>query len=78
VITVLIAAPIVRIVIMIMMEERCLATYRASRIVLHLSDHRMVRCELMITVTAEIFLITLFIFAETIKRMRIVALRTFK
>jgi len=34
------------------MDEGCLATYRASRIVLHLPDIRSVRCKLVITVAA--------------------------
>jgi hypothetical protein len=63
--------------LVIMVDEGCPAANRASRIVQHLSDIRSIRCKLMIAVTAEILLITIFIFAETIKRVRIVALRTF-
>jgi len=71
----LVTATIVGIVFIVMMNEGCLATYRASRIFMNYSGTWSFRCELVITVTAEIFLITIFIFAETIKRMRIVAFR---
>ena len=73
----LITAAIVGIMLVVMMDEGCLAANWASGVVMHLSDSRSVRCELVVAVTAEILLITIFIFAETIKRMRIVALRTF-
>jgi len=72
----LITATIVSVVFIVMMDEGCLAANRASRIVLNLSDNWTVRCELMIAVTAEILLIPIFILAETIKRYRVVALRT--
>jgi hypothetical protein len=78
VIATLITAAVVRVMVVVMVKEGWFATYRTSRIVLHLSDNGSIRCELMIAVTAEIFLKTVFIFAETIKRVRIVALRTFK
>mgnify|MGYP007017343967 FL=1 len=77
-ITRLITAAIVGVMLVIMVEERCLAANRASRIVLHLSAGRPIRCKLMIAVTALIFLETILIFAITIKRVRIVALRAFK
>jgi hypothetical protein len=74
----LITTAIVGVMLVIMVDEGCLAANGASRIVLHLLDTRSIRCELMVAVTALILLETILIFAITIKRVRIVALRTFK
>jgi hypothetical protein len=48
----LITATIVGVVLVVVMDEGCLAAYRASRIVLHLPDIRPVRCKLVIAVAA--------------------------
>jgi hypothetical protein len=72
----LITTTIIGVMLVIMMDKGCLAADRASRIVQHNSEIRPFRCELMIAITALVFLITVFIFAVTIKFMRIVALRT--
>lgn len=48
----LVTATIVGVVFIVMMNEGCLATYRASRIFMNYSGTWSFRCELVITVTA--------------------------
>ena len=62
-----VTAPVVGVMLVIMMDEGCLVANRASGMTLHLPDLGSIRCELMIAVTALIFLETIFIFAITIK-----------
>ena len=52
VITRLITAAIVGVMLVIMVDEGCLAAYRASRIFMNYSGTWSFRCELVITVTA--------------------------
>ena len=76
-ITFLITTTIIRVVIIIVMKKSCLTTNRTTRIFRHLFRHWSIRSKLVITLTAKILLITIFIFAIAIKRIFIIAFWTF-
>jgi len=66
-ITLFVTTSKIRVIIIIVVKKSCLTTNRATRVILHLFRNWTIGCELMIAVTAEIFLMTIFIFAITIK-----------
>jgi len=76
VVALFITAPEIGIVCMIMVKKSSLGAHRTIWIlpIVKISLIGIVRCKLMVTLTAEILLKTKFIFTVTIKRMIIVAL----
>jgi hypothetical protein len=78
VVALFITAPEIGIVLMIMVKKSSLGAHRTIWIfsIVRIPLTGIVRCELMVTLTAEILLKTKFIFTVTIKRMIIVALWT--
>ncbi|SDX86315.1 hypothetical protein SAMN05660923_03069 [Tepidimicrobium xylanilyticum] len=75
-ITFLITTMIIRVIFIIMMKKCCFTTNRATRVFRFLFRCWSIRSKLVITLTAKVLLITIFIFAITIKRFFIIAFWT--
>ncbi len=77
-ITFFITTTIIRVIFIIMMKKCCFTTNRTTRVFRFLFRCWSIRSKLVITFTAKVLLISIFIFAVAIKRFFIIAFWTLK
>ncbi|SHK52005.1 hypothetical protein SAMN02745912_03562, partial [Paramaledivibacter caminithermalis DSM 15212] len=68
---------IIRVILIIVVKKSCLSTKGTARVFRYLFRYWFIRSKLVITFATKVFLITIFIFTITVKRIFIIAFCTF-